>query len=158
MTFPDAGGKGSLVSDAEPVERRLRAPLQRAGLAVCLALVFGVTLRPAGGPNHVALAPWAVRQLNSVNVVGNVALFAVPSAVLSSFGWSLRRTVVTGFVLSVGVELLQLAIPGRTTATTDVICNTVGAAAGWMVAASLARRPDRVPRRRARSAHNRNRT
>ena len=78
-----------------------------------------------------------MRQLNPVNVVGNVALFALPSAVLWSFGWSLRRTVLAGFVLSVGIELLQLAIPGRTTATADVLCNTVGAAAGWLVAASF---------------------
>ena len=55
-------------------------------------------------------------------------------------GWPLRRTVVVGFVVSFGIELLQLAIPGRTTATVDVLCNTLGAAVGWLVAASLARR------------------
>ena len=93
-------------------------------LAASLALVFGETLRPAGGPNRVALAPWTTQQLDAVNAVGNVALFALPSAVLWSFGWSLRRTVVAGFVLSLGIELLQLAIPGWTTATVDVPCNT----------------------------------
>ncbi len=111
--------------------------LQRAALAASLALVLGVTLHPAGGPNHLALAPWAARQLNGVNVVGNIALFALPSAVLWSFGWSLRRTVVAGFVLSLCIELLQLAIPGRTTATADVICNTLGAVTGWLLAAAL---------------------
>src|SRR5215475_16194927 len=84
-----------------------------------LALVVGATLLPAGGPNRVALAPW--EQLNVVNVVGNVALFALPAGVLWSFGWSLRRTILAGLVLSVGIELLQLAIPGRTTATVDVL-------------------------------------
>ncbi|HEX4323443.1 MAG TPA: VanZ family protein [Gaiellaceae bacterium] len=107
---------------------------QFAALAASLALVFSVTLRPAGGPNHVALAPWTTQQLNAVNLVGNVALFALPSAVLWSFGWSLRRTIVAGLVLSLGIELLQLAIPGRTTATADVLCNTFGAAAGWLLA------------------------
>jgi glycopeptide antibiotics resistance protein len=102
--------------------------------------VFGATLRPAGGPNHVALGLWAARQLDPVNVVGNVALFALPSAVLWSFGWPLRLTVVAGFVLSLGIELLQLTIPGRTTATVDVLCNTLGAATGWLVAASLSQR------------------
>jgi hypothetical protein len=114
-----------------------RTLLQRAGLAVSLALVFGVTLRPVGGPNHIALAPWAPQQLDAVNLVGNVALFALPAAVLWSFDWSLLRTLVAGFALSLGIELLQLAIPGRTTATADVLCNTLGAVVGWLVAASL---------------------
>jgi glycopeptide antibiotics resistance protein len=112
----------------------VRRLLQLAALAASLALVFGETLRPAGGPNRVALSPWTTQQLNVANVVGNVVLFALPSGVLWSFGWSLRRTVVAGFVLSLGIELLQLAIPGRTTATVDVLCNTFGAAVGWLLA------------------------
>src|SRR5947209_2383042 len=132
-------GEGSVVSDAELVGP-LRKLLQRAGLALSLALVLGATLRPVGGQNHVVLAPWASRQLTSVNVLGNVALFALPSAVLWSFGWSLGRTVVAGFVISLGIELLQFAVPGRTTATADVLCNVAGAAAGWLVAASFGRR------------------
>jgi glycopeptide antibiotics resistance protein len=107
---------------------------QFAALAASLAVVFGLTLRPAAGPNDVELAPWTTQQLNAFDLVGNVALFALPAAVLWSLGWSLRRTVVAGFVLSLGIELLQLAIPGRTTATADVLCNTLGAAAGWMLA------------------------
>ena len=112
----------------------MRSLLQRAALAASLALVFGATLHPGAGPNHVDLAPWTTRQLNSVDVVGNVALFALPSAVLWSLGWPLRRTVVAGCVLSLGIELVQLAVPGRTTATGDVVCNTLGAAAGWLLA------------------------
>lgn len=115
------------------------ALLRRVALAVSLALVCGATLRPTGGENRLALAPWASQQLNGVNVVGNIVLFALPAAVLWTFGWSLRRTVTTGFAFSLGIELLQLAIPGRTTATTDVIANTIGAAAGWVVAARAAR-------------------
>ena len=107
---------------------------QRAALAASLALVLVVTLRPTSTPNRVELAPWSTQQLSPVNVVGNVVLFALPAAVFWSFGWSLLRTVVTGLFLSLGIELLQLAIPGRTTATTDVLCNTVGAAAGWLLA------------------------
>ena len=117
----------------------MKSLLQRAVLAASLVVVFGATLHPASGTNHVALAPWAARQLNAVNVIGNVALFVVPAAVLSSFGLSFRRTVAAGFALSLGIELLQLAIPGRTTATTDVFCNTLGAAAGWLVVAGYRR-------------------
>jgi hypothetical protein len=105
-----------------------------AALAASLALVLVVTLLPAGGPNHVALAPWMKHQLSPSNVLGNVVLFALPAAALWSLGWPLRRTVLSGCVLSVGIELLQLAVPGRTTATTDVLCNTLGAAVGWLLA------------------------
>ena len=112
----------------------MRRLLQRAALAASLALVLGVTLHPAAGPNRFAPAPWTTQHLHPVDVVGNVALFALPSAVLWSFGWSLRRTVVAGLVLSVGIELLQLAVPGRFTTTADVFFNTLGAAAGWLVA------------------------
>jgi glycopeptide antibiotics resistance protein len=108
--------------------------LQRVALAASLVLVVGLTLRPTSVPNRVEFAPWATQQLNPVNIVGNVALFALPSALLWSLGWPLRRTVLAGFFLSLGIELLQLAVPGRTTATVDVLCNTVGAAAGWLLA------------------------
>ena len=114
--------KDSAAYGAEPVGP-LRTLLQRAALATSLALVLGATLSPADGPNHLVLAPWAATQLDAGNVIGNVALFALPAAVLWLFGWSLRRTVAAGLVLSLGIELLQLAVPGRTTATTDVLCN-----------------------------------
>ena len=114
--------------------RRVSRLLQRAALVASLVLLLGVTLRRAAGPHRVELAPSATQQLNPVNVVGNVALFALPSALLWSLGWSLRRTVLAGLALSVGIELLQLAVRGRTTATADVLCNTAGAAAGWLLA------------------------
>jgi VanZ like family len=112
----------------------VRRLLLHVALAASLLLVLGVTLRPASGPNRLELAPWTTQQLNPVNVVGNVALFALPSALLWFLGWPLRYTVLTGFLLSLGIELLQLAVPGRTTATADVVCNTLGAAAGWLLA------------------------
>src|SRR3954453_9492865 len=114
--------------------------MQLAALAGSLALVFAATLSPGVGPNHVALAPWTARQLNPVNIVGNVALFALPSAVLWSLGWSLRRTVLAGFVLSLGIELLQLGVPGRNKPTADVFCNPLGAAVGWLLAGKYSAR------------------
>jgi glycopeptide antibiotics resistance protein len=52
---------------------------------------------------------------------------------------------VAGFALSVGIELLQLAVPGRATATADVLCNTVGAGVGWLVASHVLRGAWRAP-------------
>ena len=112
----------------------MRRLLRWLALAASLALVLGVTLQPAAPPNQVALAPWTAHQLRPHNIVGNIALFAVPSAVLWFFGWPLRRTVVAGFAFSVGIELTQLAVPGRTSATADVISNSLGAAVGWLLA------------------------
>ena len=112
----------------------MRRLLQRVALAASLVLVLGLTLRPTSEPTRVELAPWTAQQLHPVNVVGNVALFALPSALLWSLGWPLRRTVLAGFFLSLGIELLQLVVPGRTTATVDVLCNTLGAAIGWLLA------------------------
>ena len=114
--------------------------MQRAVLGASLVLVLGATLSPASGPNRVALLPWGAQQLNFVNVIGNIALFALPGVALWFLGWPLRRTAAAGCILSLGIELLQLAIPGRTTATVDVCCNTVGAAVGWLLAARLVRR------------------
>jgi len=131
-------GRGAIVSDAEGVGP-LKMLLKRATLAALLVLVLGVTLHPSHGPSYVALAPWGARQMTTVNVVGNIALFALPSAALWWLGFSLRRTVVAGFGLSLAIELIQLAIPGRTTATADVLCNTVGAVAGWLLATSFGR-------------------
>ena len=111
--------------------------LQLTALAASLVLVFGLTLSPMDGPNRVEFVPWTTQQLNVVQIVGNVALFALPSAVLRLLGWPLRRTIVAGFALSLVIEILQLGVPGRTTATEDVLCNTVGAAAGWLLAIRL---------------------
>ena len=118
----------------------MKRVLSRAALASSLALVPGVTLRPAGGGNQLALAPGAVRQLNAVNVIGNAALFALPAALLASLGWSFRRTLLAGFVFSLGIELLQLAVPRHTTASADVLCNTFGAVVGRLAAVRLAAR------------------
>ena len=91
-----------------------------------------MTLRPVSGPDDVQLLPWT--EPDAVNIVGNVLLFAPLGAGLQLLGWGGRRTVAAGFALSAAVELAQLAIPGRTTSTADVLCNTAGAALGWWIA------------------------
>jgi glycopeptide antibiotics resistance protein len=80
----------------------------------------------------VQLAPWT--DPNAVNVVGNVLLFAPLGAGLRLLGRPLRVTILAGFALSAAIEVVQLAIPGRTTSTADVLCNTAGIALGWWVA------------------------
>lgn len=45
-------------------------------------------------------------------------------------GWAL---VLSGAALSTGIELFQLIIPGRVTAVSDVIANTLGTLAGVLL-------------------------
>ena len=73
-----------------------------AALAASLLLVFGVTLGPVIGPNQIALAPWSSKQLHPINVLGNVALFALPALVVPSGAaaapWKCEASVVRGAV------------------------------------------------------------
>ena len=70
-------------------------------------------------------------------VIGNVLLFAPFGVVLCLRGFTIRRTVGVALALSISIELVQLLLPGRTTAIDDVICNTSGAALGWFSARLL---------------------
>jgi glycopeptide antibiotics resistance protein len=91
-----------------------------------------VTLGPTSGSHDVELAPWT--EPNAVNILGNVLLFAPLGAGLRLLGLRLRHAAAAGCALSVAIEAVQLAIPGRTTSTADVLCNTAGAALGWWIA------------------------
>ena len=70
-----------------------------------------------------------------VEFVANVALF-VPLSFLGSLivpGW--WRWVLTGFALTVGIELFQLmALSGRSARVSDVVSNSIGAVIGASVA------------------------
>ncbi len=103
-------------------------------LAACLAAIFALTLLPAHGPGQAQLRPGESSPLGDL---ANLLLYAPLGAVLSLRRWSVSRAVLAAFALSVAIELAQLAIPGRTSSTDDVICNTAGAALGWVLARAL---------------------
>jgi VanZ family protein len=69
-----------------------------------------------------------------------VLLFAPLGVVLALLGRSRRATVGACLAFSAAVELLQLAIPGRTTSTADVVWNGLGAALGWALVSVAADR------------------
>jgi glycopeptide antibiotics resistance protein len=94
--------------------------------------VLLVTLTPAHGSNELHLRPWS--EADAFNTVGNVLLFVPFGVALALLGRSRRATVGAGLALSAAVELAQLAIPGRTTSTADVVLNGLGAALGWWIA------------------------
>ncbi|RME47290.1 MAG: VanZ family protein [Caldilineae bacterium] len=90
-----------------------------------------------------------------VDVVGNVAVFvpfgfamsaALPLAATTRRGANL--IVLSGFLLSLLVEVGQLGIPTRTTDVDDLLFNTTGTVIGlalWVIHASLQSRKERQP-------------
>jgi glycopeptide antibiotics resistance protein len=121
---------------------RIRAPIKRASrrsatvaLLAAVALILLLTLWPHDAPNQLRLRP--LSDITFAGVVGNLLLFVPFGAALCLRRWKLAAAVAVAFVLSVSIELTQLAVPGRTTSTDDVIFNTLGAAAGWATVALL---------------------
>ncbi|OFI39256.1 teicoplanin resistance protein VanZ [Arthrobacter sp. SW1] len=125
--------------------------LQTAFAAYLVALGFVVFLpaREAGAVTGFVgvIAGWLTYlgmpfdpAVTVVEFLANIVLF-VP------FGLCLRllrpaavawRITLTGTAASVLIELVQLVIPGRVTALSDVIANTAGALAGVAAAGLLA--------------------
>lgn len=69
--------------------------------------------------------------------LANVAMFA-PLGVLGALAWpqaSAGWIIGAGAVLSAVIELVQLTMPSRFSTLSDVIANTLGAAAGWVAVA-----------------------
>jgi glycopeptide antibiotics resistance protein len=71
-----------------------------------------------------------------LNVIGNITMF-IPTGVIlpilykkiDSFG----KTVITGFLMSLVIELSQLPFAARATDIDDLILNTMGTAIGAMI-------------------------
>ena len=120
--------------------RRALAGAYAIYLAAVAYLVFTPGGKSVGGP--VAAVLEAVRTLGvdasraQVELGLNVVLF-VP---LSLLGWFVLRHarvvfwVVVGAALSVLIELVQLAIPGRFSTLQDIAANTAGATIGALLA------------------------
>lgn len=105
-----------------------------------------LTLVPQRGPNAVEQRPLDdIRPAivhpspgSTFGVVGNVLLFVPFGAALFLRRTRAARAVLLGAGFSICVELVQLVVPGRTSATDDVILNTLGAGCGWAAAAGIA--------------------
>ena len=87
--------------------------------------IESILLRPARG---VPLTSWATRRPLA-------PLGFLSAAVLAVF-WRARRTILSGFGVSLSIELIQLCC-GRRTSVDDLLLNTLGAAAGFALAKLL---------------------
>ena len=100
-------------------------------LTAAVACILAATLTPAGtvlDPEFTRCLVCGVRGLSDSLV--NVILFAPLGVTLALNGRRGMRAVLLGGMLSCGVELAQIFIPGRDPSLGDVVANTLGTAAG----------------------------
>lgn len=86
-----------------------------------------------------------------INIVGNVAMFIPLGIVLPVVFPKLNRlwkVALTGLLISLTIELLQLPMVGRTTDVDDLLLNTLGCVLGYGIYALC-----RALRRRFRRSH-----
>jgi VanZ family protein len=112
-----------------------------AGLTYALVLVYA-SLAPFTGwqtGGQFTIFDWP-KYLTTFDIVINVAAYA-PLGGLLALWWTQRHaydeipqafgvSLVSGFILSVCLELLQGWLPARVSSPADVLANTVGSAAG----------------------------
>jgi VanZ family protein len=100
-------------------------------LFVSVAAILVATLLPVGTSVQV---PPPDRHLNwsflLADVVRNWLLFIPLGAALQACGMRGGQALAVGAGLSLGIEILQLAIPGRETAISDVFANALGTGTG----------------------------
>jgi hypothetical protein len=111
----------------------------RARLAVLAALGFIalVCLPPSGRAQSASIDLCLVCGYNGASsALLNIVLYLPLGAALWWRSRRLARVVAIGAVVSLSIELLQLFIPGRHTALSDLVANTVGAALGGLLAIS----------------------
>jgi glycopeptide antibiotics resistance protein len=146
--------------DENPAPTLKRAYLWGCGLLVLItaAWVLSITLRPIrGGPadtlnlipfsKHIlgllcllgqnCYAPGRTLRFLLIDILGNIVVFVPLGFGLAGLWWGGRglpqvilRVALSGFALSLFIELVQLSIPSRVTDVTDLILNTVGVILG----------------------------
>jgi hypothetical protein len=140
------------IDDEETTERRSdnrsrlveeRRRLRRhwgAGLSVVAGLIIAAaTLIPGGHAPSPPVTCVVCDEFALTDFIANIGLFAPLGVGLAWFGFRGRTTVALAFAATTTIELLQRwVIPGRDPSIRDVVANTLGAAAGWLLAQSIA--------------------
>ena len=106
----------------------------RRPVAVALGLIVVLCLTPSA-EEEVAFRLCLICEGQGLSdVVLNVLLYVPLGFALRHGGASLPRVIAAGFLVSLGVEALQLVIPGRFTSPADLAANTLGGGLGWFLA------------------------
>ncbi len=139
-----------------------RRSLAWAAVVLVTAWLLSMTLRPGHGVHHIHLLPFseklaafqcllagcswdgAAGWFLFIDVAGNIAVFLPFGAALALAlsGAPLRKRqwwqlAAAGCALSTGIELAQLAVPGRVTDIDDVILNVLGTLIGGALMSAL---------------------
>jgi hypothetical protein len=113
---------------------------RRSGVLVVASLIAiaGATLvaLPRQAEAVAQTSPWCLvcGSLGLVDVILNVALFLPLGAALRLRGVRLRGIAAFSCLVSLGLELIQGAIPGRDPSLSDVLTNTLGGTLGGVAA------------------------
>lgn len=82
----------------------------------------------------VNLLDYESRKDMLLNLIGNFAMF-IPTGILTPLLYrnldSLKKTVLTGFLISLAIEVIQLPLAVRCSDVDDLILNTLGCLAGY---------------------------
>jgi glycopeptide antibiotics resistance protein len=121
-----------------------------ASAGVIVLWLLWMTLRPnptVAADLYRLTEPAAARGISSrllIGLAGNVVVFVPLGAALAlalrvkPVGRRFLMATLIGAALSLAIELVQMAIPSRVTAVSDVLLNTVGTAAGAFVGCWIA--------------------
>lgn len=90
---------------------------------------FRVNLKPI-----VYLLDYESKRDMLLNIIGNFAMF-IPTGIMTPLIYkhldSLKKTVLTGFGLSLAIEIIQLPFASRASDIDDLLLNTAGCLAGY---------------------------
>jgi VanZ family protein len=101
---------------------------------IALSLILALTLVPGSTSVPAADCLWC-GEFATADFLLNVALFVPLGLALGvSSGVAAWAAILIALVVSGGVELAQLAIPGRYPTVSDVLANLLGAVAGLLIA------------------------
>lgn len=109
----------------------------RARLPLILALgAIALVSLPPSGPARARAIDLCLLcgQNGGASALLNVVLYLPLGAALWWRVGRLRLAVAVGIAVSLGIELLQLGIPGRHTALSDLVANALGVLAGGLLA------------------------
>ncbi len=99
--------------------------IRRYGFLPLLLLILTLTLLPERVVPDDGLLPENL----SADFGRNILLFLPLGFMLAVRGMRLGHAIIAGFLISSGIELLQVMIPGRDPSLLDVCANSLGAAA-----------------------------